>query len=222
MKMACGDPQLAFRVARSRPGPHPVAAGRRHRRGRFRCDRARGGDRGDEAPERGLDTLLARSVPPAEHQLRTRARPPRRRRGARRDAARRVLRGRGHRAIDAGGGSRVREPLDGALRHDARRGAGDTAAPRRAVERAGRGRSLPRARQRYGPARRRPERRRASGRTSRRNGQVGRVPRRSATTGVPERDLSALAEAAATQWTGTFNPRPFGAREALEVYQCAY
>ena len=53
-------------------------------------------------------------------------------------------------------------------------------------------------------------------------GRSGGFPADLRTTGVPERDLSALAEAAATQWTGTFNPRPFGAREALEVYQCAY
>ena len=53
-------------------------------------------------------------------------------------------------------------------------------------------------------------------------GRSGGFPVDLRTTGVPERDLSALAEAAATQWTGTFNPRPFGAREALEVYQCAY
>ena len=53
-------------------------------------------------------------------------------------------------------------------------------------------------------------------------GRSGGFPADLRATGVPERDLSALAEAAATQWTGTFNPRPFGAREALEVYQCAY
>ena len=53
-------------------------------------------------------------------------------------------------------------------------------------------------------------------------GRSGGFPADLRTTGVPEQDLSILAEAAATQWTGTFNPRPFGAREALEVYQCAY
>jgi alcohol dehydrogenase len=53
-------------------------------------------------------------------------------------------------------------------------------------------------------------------------GRSGGFPADLRTTGVPEQDLSTLAEAAATQWTGTFNPRPFGAREALEVYQCAY
>ena len=53
-------------------------------------------------------------------------------------------------------------------------------------------------------------------------GRSGGFPADLRTTGVPEQDLSILAAAAATQWTGTFNPRPFGAREALEVYQCAY
>ncbi len=42
------------------------------------------------------------------------------------------------------------------------------------------------------------------------------------TVGVAVADLPALAEAAARQWTGTFNPRPFGVREALDVYQRAY
>jgi alcohol dehydrogenase len=40
--------------------------------------------------------------------------------------------------------------------------------------------------------------------------------------GVVESDLGALADEAASQWTGRFNPRPFGAREALEVYRCAF
>lgn len=40
--------------------------------------------------------------------------------------------------------------------------------------------------------------------------------------GVPECDLPRLAEEAASQWTGQFNPRPFGAAEALELYQQAY
>ena len=39
---------------------------------------------------------------------------------------------------------------------------------------------------------------------------------------VPESDLPQLAEAAALQWTGRFNPRPFDAASALELYTCAY
>lgn len=42
------------------------------------------------------------------------------------------------------------------------------------------------------------------------------------TAGVPESDLQMLAHEAASQWTGTFNPRQFDRAGALEVYQCAY
>lgn len=40
--------------------------------------------------------------------------------------------------------------------------------------------------------------------------------------GVPMADLPALAEQAATQWTGTFNPRRFDAAGALEIYRAAF
>ena len=53
-------------------------------------------------------------------------------------------------------------------------------------------------------------------------GRSGGFPADLRTAGVPAEDLSALAEAAGQQWTGTFNPRPFGSSEALEVYRCAY
>ncbi len=53
-------------------------------------------------------------------------------------------------------------------------------------------------------------------------GRSGGFPADLRTAGVPAGDLSVLAEAAGQQWTGTFNPRPFGSREALEVYRCAY
>jgi alcohol dehydrogenase class IV len=39
---------------------------------------------------------------------------------------------------------------------------------------------------------------------------------------LPREDLRMLAEEAAEQWTGRFNPRPFDAAGALEIYQCAY
>jgi alcohol dehydrogenase class IV len=42
------------------------------------------------------------------------------------------------------------------------------------------------------------------------------------TAGVKEADLNALASEAAEQWTGTFNPRPFNKEGAIEVYQCVY
>jgi alcohol dehydrogenase len=40
--------------------------------------------------------------------------------------------------------------------------------------------------------------------------------------GVQADDLPALAAAAATEWTGTFNPRPFDAAAALEIYRAAF
>lgn len=43
-----------------------------------------------------------------------------------------------------------------------------------------------------------------------------------AKAGVPQRDLKMLAEEAATQWTGTFNPRSFDYAGAMEIYQSAY
>ncbi len=40
--------------------------------------------------------------------------------------------------------------------------------------------------------------------------------------GVMEDGLPQLAHEAAQQWTGTFNPRPFTATDALEIYRCAF
>ena len=53
-------------------------------------------------------------------------------------------------------------------------------------------------------------------------GRSGGCPSDLRAAGVPAEDLPSLAEAAARQWTGTFNPRPFGVRGALEVYERAY
>lgn len=41
-------------------------------------------------------------------------------------------------------------------------------------------------------------------------------------TGISKDDLSMLAAEAADQWTGTFNPRPFDRSGAMEVYEWAY
>ncbi len=51
---------------------------------------------------------------------------------------------------------------------------------------------------------------------------IGGLPRRLKAAGVLEGDLVRLAEEAAGQWTGQFNPRPLGAAEALELYRSAY
>ena len=40
--------------------------------------------------------------------------------------------------------------------------------------------------------------------------------------GVPKAELPMLAAEAAEQWTGTFNPRPFTEKGAMEVYECAF
>jgi alcohol dehydrogenase len=40
--------------------------------------------------------------------------------------------------------------------------------------------------------------------------------------GVSENSLPELAQLAATQWTGTFNPRPFDAGGALSIYSAAF
>lgn len=51
---------------------------------------------------------------------------------------------------------------------------------------------------------------------------IGGLARRLSVAGVPEEDLQKLADEAASQWTGKFNPRPFGAAEALELYRQAF
>ncbi len=40
--------------------------------------------------------------------------------------------------------------------------------------------------------------------------------------GIMRNNLQMLAQEAASQWTGRFNPRPFDAAGALEVYECAF
>ena len=52
--------------------------------------------------------------------------------------------------------------------------------------------------------------------------RAGGFPTDLQTAGIQMNDLAGLAESAGAQWTGTFNPRPFSESEALEVYQCAY
>lgn len=51
---------------------------------------------------------------------------------------------------------------------------------------------------------------------------AGNLPQRLSNVGIERKDLPILANDAATQWTGKFNPRPFGASEALEVYEWAF
>jgi alcohol dehydrogenase len=51
---------------------------------------------------------------------------------------------------------------------------------------------------------------------------AGEFPGSLASAGVPERDLPRLAAAASEQWTGRFNPRAFDVAGALEIYAAAY
>jgi alcohol dehydrogenase len=51
---------------------------------------------------------------------------------------------------------------------------------------------------------------------------AARLPRSLRDLQVPEDSLSQLAEEAAAQWTGKFNPRPFDAAGALEIYRSAW
>jgi alcohol dehydrogenase len=51
---------------------------------------------------------------------------------------------------------------------------------------------------------------------------AGEFPNGLSAAGVPERDLPDLASAAAEQWTGAFNPRKFDVAGALEIYAAAY
>jgi alcohol dehydrogenase len=51
---------------------------------------------------------------------------------------------------------------------------------------------------------------------------AGGLPRNLRALGIARDDLNLLAEDAATQWTGTFNPRPFDAAAARHLYEQAY
>jgi alcohol dehydrogenase len=51
---------------------------------------------------------------------------------------------------------------------------------------------------------------------------AGSMPRSLAELGVSRKDLPELADAAAEQWTGTFNPRPFDSAGALALYERAF
>lgn len=52
--------------------------------------------------------------------------------------------------------------------------------------------------------------------------RAGGLPATLRDIGEPRQDLAGLAEQAAKEWTGTFNPRPFDAATALQLYERAY
>lgn len=51
--------------------------------------------------------------------------------------------------------------------------------------------------------------------------RCGGLPRTLLDAGVEEPDLPGLADQAAQQWTGRYNPRPFDAESALGLYRTA-
>ncbi|MGH9851005.1 MAG: iron-containing alcohol dehydrogenase, partial [Blastocatellia bacterium] len=51
---------------------------------------------------------------------------------------------------------------------------------------------------------------------------AGHLPNSLRLLNISKSDLPMLAEEAARQWTGTFNPREWSAAGALEVYECAF
>jgi alcohol dehydrogenase len=51
---------------------------------------------------------------------------------------------------------------------------------------------------------------------------AGGLPPALRSLGVSSGDLSSLADEASQQWTGRFNPRPFDATAAREIYECAF
>ena len=178
MKMACGDPKLAFAVAILDPDltvsqPRAVTAAA-----------------GFDALAHAVETAVTTRRTPVStlfshaafrllnpHYERDPHRPGRPRR-ARRDAARGVLRGCRHRALDARGRARLRQPPDSALRPHPRARPGRPAAARRALERGGERGPLRRPRGRAAAG----IRRRVGGRPpvppARRRRPVGRVPAR--------------------------------------------
>ena len=52
--------------------------------------------------------------------------------------------------------------------------------------------------------------------------EAGGLRRNLRSVGISETELPELAADAAQQWTGTFNPRPLDVQGAIEIYQCAY
>jgi alcohol dehydrogenase len=53
-------------------------------------------------------------------------------------------------------------------------------------------------------------------------GATAGLPGRLKSVDIPARDLPGLAEEAVVQWTGRFNPRPFDAAGALAIYEAAW
>ena len=219
MKMACGDPSAAVRIAILDPELTMSAPGRVTAMA------------GYDAIAHAVETWVTTRRTPFSETFSRRAwellsagvrrvmTHPGDRRCARRDAPRLPLRWHRHRAVDARRRARLLQPADRPLRSRARPGALDPASARGALECAGRIRPIRGARwiSRCGNCR--PSISPGRSRDSRRAGGLGG---RLQDHGVPGDALPDLAGLAAEQWTGTFNPRPFDAAGALEIYRVAY
>ena len=239
-KMACGDPKAAFRAVILDPRltltQPPVCDGG----GRLRRHRPRRRKLRVHEAHRAIAGAVARGMAAARGELRARPCGARRSRRARRDAARCVSRRDGDRALDAGCDARVREPGDRALRHHTRQRHRDSAAARRPLERQRRRRrctqnccvpahpthplhpfapNAPNAP--IAPIAPDAPSAALAVRLSA-LAAAGDLPKTLRDAGASSGDLAALASEAAGQWTGTFNPRPFDANGALEIYQCAF
>ena len=211
----------AGRASRSRTHAHGAAS--RHRDGRFRRDRARRRNGGDYAGARRCRT---RSPTTRGGCCRTRSSAccciPRIMEARAAMQVGCALRGHGDRAVDARRGSRLRESADRALQPAARTGARHPAAACRPLERRRGERSLRAAARLSSP----PLARRDGAETIARRLEdfalAGGLAARLSDVGVEESAIPELAAQAAEQWTGTFNPRPFDAAGAAEVYRTAF
>ena len=212
MKMACGDPSAAFRIAILDPELTADRAAPRHRDGRLRRHRARGRDRRDDAADAAVGHVFAPGLAPAL------------------DAFERVLLHPGDcearsammlgahfagMAIEQsmlGAAHACANPLTARFDITARPRPRDPPAARRPLERA-----TP-ARDRYAALLGSPRRRARDDDAAETLAQrledfarAGGLPTRLSRHGVRRTPCPNWPSLAAQQWTGTFNPRPFDA-----------
>ena len=206
-----------------RPGADAHRAPSRHRDGGLRRDRARGRDRGDAAPDAAVGHVLAPGLDAARRRVR--ARPAQPADGEARAAmhARRALRRHGDRAVDARRRARLRQSRSppattsrtaSRSRFSCRTSSAGTP-PRRAIatrrcsirRAAARATTMPPKRSRS-----RLEDLASAGGLAMKLSDSGRGGRARCPSSPPQ---------AAQQWTGTFNPRPFDAEGAMEIYRAA-
>ena len=220
MKMACGDPSAAVKIAILDPELTMSAPGRVTAMAGYDAIAHAVETWVTIAPDAALGHVLAAGLGSAERGVRTRADAPRRSRCARR----RCSLGSHFAGIAIeqsmlGAAHACSNPLT--ARYDLAHGLAlvDPASARRPLERAGSVASATRRSLNQHDAADGAEQ--LADRLERfaRAGGLGGTLR---DHGVPADALPELADLAAEQWTGTFNPRPFDAAGALEIYRAAY